>query len=79
VRYLLVSCSPEHLFKRLQGVVAAYWVLLHVTNVVVRGLGMGEGGEGQYKSINCCSSLNMIIPIPFPLLEEVLYGKLFIW
>ena len=36
--YLLFFCNPEDLLEGFQGIVAAYWILLHVTNMVIRGL-----------------------------------------
>ena len=36
--YLLFFCNPEHLLEGFQGIVAAYRIFLHVTNMVIRGL-----------------------------------------
>ena len=36
--YLLFFCNPEDLLKGFQGIVAAHRILLHVTNMVIRGL-----------------------------------------
>ena len=41
--YLLFFCNPEHLLEGFQGIVAAYRILLHVTNMVIKGL-EGDGG-----------------------------------
>ena len=44
--YLLFFCNPEDLLEGLQGIVAAYRILLHVTNMVIRGL-EGRVMEGR--------------------------------
>ena len=36
--YLLFICNPEDLLEGFQEIVAAYRILLHVTNMVIRGL-----------------------------------------
>ena len=41
--YLLFFCNPEDLLEGFQGIVAAYRILLHVTNMVIKGL-EGDGG-----------------------------------
>ena len=42
--YLLFFSNPEDLLKGFHGIIAAHRILLHVTNMVIRGL-EGDGGE----------------------------------
>ena len=44
--YLLFFCNPEDLLEGFQGIVAAHRILLHVTNMVIRGL-EGRVMEGR--------------------------------
>ena len=44
--YLLFFCNPEDLLEGFQGIIAAHRILLHVTNMVIRGL-EGRVMEGR--------------------------------
>ena len=44
--YLLFFSNPENLLEGFQGTVAAYRILLHVANMVIRGLEGSAMEEG---------------------------------
>ena len=57
--YLLFFSNPEDLLEGFQGIIAAHRILLHVTNMVIRGLEgrvmegrVMEEGKREEKAIN---------------------------
>ena len=47
--YLLFFSNPEDLLEGFQGIVAAHRILLHVTNMVIRGLEGRVMEEGRWR------------------------------